>query len=268
MIDYSYYLNKIALARLHDLQLRCGLPLTKEEDYKPYGNGNEVRYNPYHDPRNGRFSSGKSLDNSGEYDIIKSRSGDVSAEYQRYGRNKETLINNTYIESGEYRRKFDRLTDNAEVNKTLYACAKEALKHRSGTELEDMYWIDGESGKILLSVTDSTEERAITYTERIKKALVGFKGNDSIVTIHTHPNSMPPSISDFNSCYLNGYSKGIVACHDGKVFEYSSLGVASETLFNLYMNEFIALGQGEYDAQMNALNEIKKNGLIFFKEVI
>ena len=36
-------------------------------------------------------------------------------ENQRYGRNKETIVNKTYIESGEYRRKFDNATDNPEV---------------------------------------------------------------------------------------------------------------------------------------------------------
>ncbi|MDE6709376.1 MAG: hypothetical protein K2J76_02675, partial [Oscillospiraceae bacterium] len=85
-------------------------------------------------------------------------------EYQRYGRNKDTLINKTYIDSGEYRRKFDNITDNPEINKALYDCAKTALKHRSGTEFEDMYWIDGGTGEILLSVTDSTDKRTIVYS--------------------------------------------------------------------------------------------------------
>lgn len=35
----------------------------------------------------------------------------VALEYQRYGRNKETLINKTYIESGEYKRKFDNASE-------------------------------------------------------------------------------------------------------------------------------------------------------------
>ena len=47
----------------------------------------------------------------------------MALEYQRYGRNKETLVNKTYIESGEYRRKFDKISDNAEVNKALYNAA-------------------------------------------------------------------------------------------------------------------------------------------------
>lgn len=33
-------------------------------------------------------------------------------EFQRYGRNKSTLVNSTYISSGEYRNKFDKITDN------------------------------------------------------------------------------------------------------------------------------------------------------------
>ena len=53
------------------------------------------------------------------------------------------------IESGEYKRKFDNATDNPNVNKSLYICAKNALKHRSGTELEDMYWLDSESGGVI-----------------------------------------------------------------------------------------------------------------------
>jgi len=97
----------------------------------------------------------------------------VILENQRYGRNKDTLVNKSYIESGEYKRKFDNATDNPNVNKSLYICAKNALKHRSGTELEDMYWLDNESGDVIFSVTDSTDKRAIIYTEKLKKAING-----------------------------------------------------------------------------------------------
>ena len=53
----------------------------------------------------------------------------MALEYQRYGRNKNTLINKSYIDGGSYRKKYDKLTDNAEVNKALYDSAKAALKH-------------------------------------------------------------------------------------------------------------------------------------------
>lgn len=48
-------------------------------------------------------------------------------EFQRYGRNKSTLVNSTYISSGEYRNKFDKITDKKDVNKSIYIKAKEML---------------------------------------------------------------------------------------------------------------------------------------------
>ena len=112
------------------------------------------------------------LDKSGGSAIIEAESHEVALENQRYARNKETLVNKTYIESGEYKRKFDNATENKEVNKTLYDCAKTALKHRSGTAFEDMYWIDSDTGKIILSVTDSTDERAIVYSDKIRNIVL------------------------------------------------------------------------------------------------
>ena len=76
----------------------------------------------------------------------------MALEYQRYGRNKSTLVNKTYIDSGTYRKKYDKLSENTDVNKALYDSAKKALKHRSGTLFEDMYWIDVNNGKEICSV--------------------------------------------------------------------------------------------------------------------
>ncbi|MCI8777412.1 MAG: hypothetical protein HFK00_08515 [Oscillospiraceae bacterium] len=121
------------------------------------------------------------VDNSGKSGIISIK--DSVSEKQRYGRNKDTLVNKAYIDSGEYRRKFDNATENPAVNKTLYDCAKKALKHRGGTIFEDMYWIDRETGNVILSVTDSTDERAIVYTDRIRRTI---KNKKNFITIHTH----------------------------------------------------------------------------------
>ena len=64
----------------------------------------------------------------------------IEAEEQRTGRNKETSINHTYIEGGEFRKKFDSISDDKELNKLIYTLAKQMLIHRSGTLYEDMYW--------------------------------------------------------------------------------------------------------------------------------
>ncbi len=206
----------------------------------------------------------KSVDKYGECGIIEVGSDNVALEYQRYGRNKNTLVNKSYIDSGEYKRKFDNITDNPYVNKTLYDCAKKALKHRSGTEFEDMYFIDAYSGKIVAQEVSQTDKEKVVYSDKTESTL---KLYNEIITLHTHPNSMPPSAADFNSAFKNKYQKGFVVCHNGKIFGYTSIGEVNESLYNLYIQEYMSNGKSEYDAQISALNEIMKNKFIDFWEV-
>lgn len=94
-------------------------------------------------------------------------------EYQRYGRNKNTVVNKTYINSGEYRRKFDKITHNDDINRILYSKAKEMLFHRSGTLYEDMYWIDGNTGEIVAKALDEKVTEEVNYTKSIFNAING-----------------------------------------------------------------------------------------------
>lgn len=221
-----------------------------EEKAKKAGNINKI--------------SGEAVAKSQKTVIIKSGSDVVALENQRYGRNKSTLVNKTYVDSGEYKRKYDSATDNKEVNKSLYDCAKKALKHRSGTAFEDMYWIDGETGRVMLSVTDSADERTITYTDRIKKCI---QTNNNVVTIHTHPSSMPPSIEDFNSCANNGYAKCFVACHNGVLYGYHSNEMINPKLYNLYIQKYMNGGFSEMEAQVKTIKKLSQSFDINFWEV-
>ena len=140
-------------------------------------------------------------------------------EQQRKGRNKNTIIDYNYISSNRYRKKFDYISNDKKLNKLLYKIAKKMLLHRSGTEYEDMYWIDLINGKIVCKITDSKYKKKILYTTTIKKMI---KKSENLLTIHTHPDSFPPSIDDINSNYDNNYEIGIVICHDGRVYMYSA----------------------------------------------
>ncbi len=211
-----------------------------------------------------RTKKTKAVDNSVKNDIMNMRGDTVALENQRYGRNKSTLINNSYIDSGNYRRKFDNLTPNDEVNRVLYSKAKEMLKHRSGTLYEDMYWIDGNTGKVIISALNEQTERAVAYTGAMKKAL---KGHDNIIALHTHPHSMPPSASDFNACYKNNYKQGFIICHNGKIFGYNANENIENTLYTAYIEKFIEQGFSEFDAQIKALTKLKDNSDIDFWEV-
>lgn len=239
-----------------------GSRAARDSGGKTYYVPGDMRYSEWEK----RFVKDKTdVDKSGEKGYNKSRGERVALENQRYGRNKDTLVNKTYINGGEYRRKFDKITDNPEVNKALYNCAKEALIHRSGTVFEDMYWIDGDTGDIVLSVTDSKLPRGIAYTDQIEKAI---KGNGNIITLHTHPSSMPPSVSDLNSCFRHGYTMGVVACHDGKIFLYESDELLNSTLCNMYVENNIKNGLDEYESQIKMLDKVSEFADIKIQEVI
>ena len=191
----------------------------------------------------------------------------MTKEDQRYGRDKSTIVNKTYIESGEYRRTFDGIVDDPKIARVLYSLAKEMLFHRSGTQTEDMYWIDGDTGEIVTKVTEQTLniKHNVIYSDTVKSAI---KGRSNLITLHTHPSSMPPSIADFNAFFQNHYRASLVVCHDGTVFQYESNQKTSEKLFDIYMKRFLEYGYTEKESQLKTLNEIKRNFDIDFWEVI
>lgn len=189
----------------------------------------------------------------------------IENEEQRNGRNKDRLINHHYINSGKYKRKFDQISDVPQLSRLLYQIAKKALNHRSGTKYEDMYWIDLDTLDVVAKETDSTLEKSIVYSVSTEQKI---KKYDNLLTIHTHPDSFPPSIDDLNSNFLNGYVAGIVLCHNGKVYLYSANEEISKKYYELVVENYIKSGYNEDRAQILALLELQKNFDVDFKEVI
>ncbi len=185
-------------------------------------------------------------------------------EQQRKGRNKETIVNSAYINSGEYKRKFDNIADNAELSRLLYKLAKNMLIHRSGTEFEDMYWIDLDEIRVIAEETNSLVKKRIIYSNKTIKKIQLCK---NIITIHSHPDSFPPSIADFNSNYDHNYVVGIVACHNGKLYMYSANERINEDYYKLVVEGFLKTGYNEEEAQIKALENLQINFDIKFKEV-
>ena len=156
------------------------------------------------------------------------------------------------------------LPNDKKLNKLLYKIAKKMLLHRSGTEYEDMYWIDLINGKIVCKITDSKYKKKILYTTTIKKMI---KKSENLLTIHTHPDSFPPSIDDINSNYDHNYEIGIVICHDGRVYMYSAEERINVNYYKLTVEDYLKNGYNEDTAQIEALKEMQKKFSIYFKEV-
>jgi len=189
----------------------------------------------------------------------------MTKEEQRVGRNKETQIRSATIDSNEYRRKFDLITDDDNFNRLLYQTAKKMLRHRSGTLLEDMAWFDLDNCSLICEKTDETEEEVISHSPNIDNCLSKCH---NIVAMHTHPQSLPPSPDDFNCFIKCDYKLGIVLCHDGKIFCYVAYHEVDKTLWEKYVDVAYQENGNEVEAQLAALNNFQQNGDIRIWEVI
>ena len=137
--------------------------------------------------------------------------------------------------------------------------------HRSGTLYEDMYWIDLDTMKIVAEETERDFESQIVYSQKTKEKILKYK---NLLTIHSHPNSFPPSLTDINSNYSMRYIEGIVVCHDGKVYRYKAGDKIHPDYYDLVVADYLKQGYNECEAQLMAFKEIQSNFKLNVEEVI
>lgn len=155
-----------------------------------------------------------------EWNIIQGirKASESAAGVKRNGTNDVDL---SYIKSAEFRRKFTGLTDNTAVNDALRQYAEAMLTHRKGTDGEDLYIIDANTGKLLLrKITGEDNLGVAVDSSEIDPLRRSYKGN--MIGIHNHPTNTYPTGSDFTAAGYRGYKFGVVVTHSGKVYVYES----------------------------------------------
>lgn len=133
----------------------------------------------------------------------------------------ENTINIQYIESKQYKDKFNTITDNDNVNEVLYKQSKAALIHRNGTDKEDMWLINSETGNIEGKQTNAKSNWGVDYNNSLKNAIKRNKPY-SLISLHNHPTNNPPTGSDLSANAKRKYALGVVVTHNGKVYSYKA----------------------------------------------
>ena len=132
------------------------------------------------------------------------------------GSNKADL---DYMNSAPYRAKFDSVSDNPALNQSIYKYCKAAVTHQSGDYYEDLSILRMDGS--LVGQT-SSKVRSETQYSRTLNAAVKSAEPYSLVSLHNHGTNVPPSGADFGSAGEKKYAFGIVACHDGTIYKYST----------------------------------------------
>ena len=198
-----------------------------------------------------------SIDNSSQSGIIEPKKQISSIEF---------AVPKGLTESHQFRSKFDEMTGDPKLRRDYYQAAKEMLHHRSGTNGEDLYFYNTRTGKWTKSTT-GTLEGTPEYTPEIIEE-IKLSNNGEIVAFHNHPMGMPPSASDFNAAFDNGYKVGYTIGHNGRIFEYNAPKVKiSESSYNIYIAKYKKMNYNDYNAQLKALEELKGIYGLEFREV-
>lgn len=110
-----------------------------------------------------------------------------------------------------------------------------------------------------------TEEESIVYSKATGRVI---RKHENIMTIHTHPNSFPPSIADLNSNYLNNYVSGVIICHDGTIYQYSSSVKLEELYYDLKVANLKNNGYNEVDIHRTVIGSFNNEVDIQIREVV
>ena len=187
-------------------------------------------------------------------------------ESERISRSQDFVVENKMLESREYVEKFSKITNDPDTRREYYKSAKEILNHRSGQNGEDLYLYNTKT-KAWVKSTSGKEPGKPEYTNDIIGAIKNAKRGD-LVAFHNHPTSMPPSIEDIIAAFKNGYSRGYVLCHDGKIYEYTSpTKLVPANLYNMTIAKYKNFGYNEFEAQIKVMSDLSRDFEFYFKEV-
>lgn len=188
------------------------------------------------------------------------------ADSYRIGNNAVDL---EYISSEEYKRKFDSFSDNKELNDQIYEASKKILKHRNGTDYEDMYLVNKHSGMVEGTQTDCNNILQVDYNDSLVNAITN-NAEKSLIAIHNHPTNILPDGADYVSLGYRKYSEGVVVTHNGKVYTYNvgnrpfTSGVLDRRIFKYYSMPY---NMSMEDAHVKALETMREDYGIEWREL-
>lgn len=168
----------------------------------------------------------------------------------------QTIVNNSMLYSPEYRNLFDKLGESTKITRKIFQNSRKALLHRTGTEFEDLIFINSDTGEVY-SRTDYNVKRQVMPSKKMKQMVLASP--NIVISIHNHPGSAVPSLSDINSCRDRKYKYGIIACHNGNLFKYTILDSSyPESYSDMLLDKINYLLYNNDDSTDKTTNELNQ----------
>lgn len=261
----SYERNMRKWDRERRVKAAAGLDTTKEDYWYKY---NKMRLKELVDASNGYLKRDYSAEKVGgtkgrpykPVRIPKKRLDYKAPQEAEKGKSKKNKdrVNWEIVNSPEYKKKFSLITNNEQTNNTLYKKAIDILKDKSGTEYETLHLIDLDTGKVVATSAHTKVPQTVSPNKEVLKAVRKAKPR-TLVGIHNHPNSLPPSGSDFSTAKNREYYVGVVACHNGDVWVYKARKPVTSYIFDMQVANYKNDGYTDLEAYEKAMRKIGKD---------
>ena len=169
-------------------------------------------------------------------------------------------VDMNYIRSQEYRNKFDKLSNNPDLNKVLYDNAVKILDDNKGTDTETTMVLSN-----LDTIVNKRGEKDALGVSLSPGQIGMLKNKTNLVGLHNHPTNLPPNGSDLVAAGSRRYEFGVIATHDGKLYKYSAgdkpfLATTFDKTVDKYKGPEYNLST--QDAFIKALNDFReRNGI-------
>lgn len=146
-------------------------------------------------------------------------------------------VERTYINSKQYRDKFDRLPVNTTVQQALYIQAGRLLEKVDGQEQERMLAINARTGEFLVDNFERDGSiKGTGFDEKEYQKILDCP--DSVVVMHNHSLNGRPSVQDIMT-YLhdNHIRLSLIVCHDGTIYNIMDVKPEAEIAYNEFLQE-------------------------------
>lgn len=165
--------------------------------------------------------------------------------------NTYSVVDKQIKDSSDYRKMFDKLGENSKTTRSIFQQVKAILNHRSGSNFEDLSFIDSVTGKFLARTDYSVKKQCVPSKSMM--AMVKKAKPNTVIPIHNHPNSSVPSLDDINSAWKKKYKYGIIACHNGNIFKYKIVGDYNQGFVDFLLDK---LNSCIYNEDIDTVNKI------------
>ena len=226
----SYERNMRKWDRERRVKAAAGLDTTKEDYWYKY---NKMRLKELVDASNGYLKRDYSAEKIGgtkgrpykpvriPKKSIEYKEPDYKEEGSKKKSTKDYRVSWKKIHSPEYKSAFEKITDNKELQETMYQDVKSMLQRNQSTKNEDLYAYDLTTGKrIDFVLSDGGNKRAINETPKFKeKTKAALRAGHTVLFAHNHPGGAIPGTRDLGTLQKKeGNARGVTFGHSGNIY--------------------------------------------------